>query len=72
MICPDLSSNLDQIFDGNLIEDPSLYLHIPSLCDSNLAPEGKSSFYVLMPVSELGTSKYDWTRKLLLTIVSVL
>lgn len=65
VICPDLSSNLDQIFDGNLIEDPSLYLHIPSMCDSNLAPEGKSSFYVLMPVSELGTSKYDWTPEVI-------
>jgi phytoene desaturase len=25
-----------------------------------MAPEGRSSFYVLMPVSELVTSKYEW------------
>lgn len=65
VICPDLSTNLDQIFDGSLIEDPSLYLHIPSMADPSLAPEGHSSFYVLMPVSELGTSRYDWTPEVI-------
>lgn len=65
VICPDLSTNLDQIFDGSLIEDPSLYLHIPSMADPSLAPEGHSSFYVLMPVSELGTSRYDWTPQVI-------
>lgn len=65
VICPDLSTNLDQIFDGSLIEDPSLYLHIPSMADPSLAPEGHSSFYVLMPVSELGTGRYDWTPQVI-------
>lgn len=65
VICPNLSTNLDQIFDGSLIEDPSLYLHIPSIADPSLAPEGHSSFYVLMPVSELGTSRYDWTPQVI-------
>lgn len=65
IICSNLSENLDQIFEGELIRDPSLYLHIPSLADSNLAPEGNSSFYVLMPVSELGTGKYAWTPEVI-------
>lgn len=61
LITEDLSDNMDAIFDGRLIEEPSLYLHIPSNSDQTLAPAGKSTFYVLMPVSENGTASYQWT-----------
>lgn len=65
VICEDLSTNLDQIFDGRLVEDPSLYLHIPSHSDKSLAPDGHSTFYVLIPVSELGISNYQWTEDII-------
>lgn len=60
IIAEDLSENLDRIFDGRLIEDPSVYLHIPSKADPSMAPEGHSAFYVLVPVSDLVTSEAKW------------
>jgi phytoene desaturase len=51
---------LKDIFkDKQLAEDFSLYLHMPTLTDPSLAPEGHESFYVLSPVPHLG-SGIDW------------
>lgn len=44
-----------------LADDFSLYLHMPTLTDPSLAPEGHESFYVLSPVPHLG-SDIDWTK----------
>ncbi len=63
IISEDLTDNLNSIFDGRRIKDPSIYLHIPSHSDPEMAPEGKSSFYLLMPVSEIVTSKYEWNEE---------
>lgn len=63
VICDDLDDNLESIFDGRLLKDPSMYLHIPSNMDSNMAPEGHAAFYLLMPVSEMGTAKYDYNEE---------
>jgi phytoene desaturase len=53
---------LDDIFHRQrLAEDFSLYLHMPTLTDPSLAPEGGEAFYVLSPVPHLG-SGIDWTR----------
>lgn len=41
-------------------DDFSLYLHMPTLTDPSLAPEGGESFYVLSPVPHLGSGT-DWT-----------
>ena len=60
IISSDLDDNLDRIFDGRLIDGASVYLHIPTQVDPSMAPEGKSSFYVLIPVSELGTADYQY------------
>ena len=52
---------LKDIFtNGILPEDFSLYLHVPSLTDKNLAPEGCECFYVLAPVAHMGKLKIDW------------
>jgi len=59
----DLDENLRCIFDGSPIPDPSIYLHIPSRVDPDMAPPGCSSLYVLLPVSELGVSKYAWDEE---------
>jgi phytoene desaturase len=60
-----LDDNLKAIFDGRKIEDPSLYLHIPSQVDKDMAPEGKSSFYLLLPVSELVTATYEYNQEII-------
>ena len=60
IISEDLDKNLEQIFAGELIDEPSVYLSIPSNIDSSMAPEGKSSFYLLIPVPELGVAQYEY------------
>ena len=44
-----------------LAEDFSLYLHMPTITDPSLAPEGCEAFYVLSPVPHLGAG-IDWTQ----------
>ena len=53
---------LDDIFDKKVLaQDFSLYLHMPTISDSSLAPEGCESFYALSPVPHLGAD-IDWTK----------
>ena len=53
---------LTDIFNKQeLAEDFSLYLHMPTLTDPSIAPEGCENFYVLSPVPHLG-SGVDWTK----------
>jgi phytoene desaturase len=54
---------LTDIFnDLELASDFSLYLHMPTLTDPSIAPEGHENFYVLSPVPHLG-SGVDWKKK---------
>lgn len=54
---------LEDIFNRKLLADDfSLYLHMPTLTDPSLAPEGCESFYVLAPVPNLGSGT-DWTTR---------
>lgn len=53
-------SLLSDIFNRkHLSDDFSLYLHMPTLTDPSIAPEGHENFYVLSPVPHLG-SGIDW------------
>lgn len=53
---------LNNIFnDYELASDFSLYLHMPTLTDPSIAPEGHENFYVLSPVPHLG-SGVDWKK----------
>ncbi len=53
---------LTDIFDRQtLAKDFSLYLHMPTLTDPSMAPEGCESFYVLSPVPHLGSGT-DWAK----------
>ncbi|MDZ7808564.1 MAG: phytoene desaturase [Gracilimonas sp.] len=53
---------LSDIFhDKKLSDDFSLYLHMPTITDSSMAPEGHEAFYVLSPVPHLD-SKTDWNE----------
>lgn len=46
---------------GRLADDPSLYIHHPSLTDPDMAPPGHSTFYALAPVPHLGKLDVDWS-----------
>ncbi|MBE2224725.1 MAG: phytoene desaturase [Anaerolineae bacterium] len=53
---------LSDIFNKKILaEDFSLYLHMPTITDPSLAPEGHEAFYVLSPVPHLGAD-IDWTK----------
>jgi phytoene desaturase len=53
-------SLLSDIFKRKrLPEDFSLYLHMPTLTDPSIAPDGHEAFYVLSPVPHLGAD-VDW------------
>ncbi|MDQ4044010.1 MAG: phytoene desaturase [Chloroflexota bacterium] len=53
---------LEDIFDRKVLADDfSLYLHMPTLTDPSLAPEGHEGFYVLAPVPHLGGT-VDWAK----------
>ena len=58
-----LKKNLDDIFEGNLLESPAFYLYMGSKVDPSMAPEGKDGLYILVPVSDLSTSKYEWNEE---------
>jgi phytoene desaturase len=52
---------LQDIFKNKVLsEDFSLYLHMPTITDPTMAPEGHEAFYVLSPVPHLGAD-IDWT-----------
>ena len=52
---------LEDIYDhGVLPADFSIYLHHPSVTDPGMAPEGKSTFYALVPVAHMGKLAIDW------------
>lgn len=59
----DLDQNLEQIFSGEYLEDPSIYIVAASKIDSSVAPEGKEGLYVLVPVPDLGTAQYEWNEE---------
>lgn len=59
----DLDRNLEDIFSGDVLTDPSFYVYMGSKLDPTLAPEGKEGLYILVPVSDLSTSKYEWNEE---------
>lgn len=61
----DYKKNIEEIFGGKKVTNPSFYLQNASVTDSTLAPEGKSTFYVLVPVPNLDT-EIDWDKEALI------
>jgi phytoene desaturase len=59
----DYRKNVEEIFGkGALPQDPSIYIQNASITDPTLAPEGKSTLYVLVPVPNLDTP-IDWEKE---------
>ena len=53
---------LQDIFKKKVLADDfSLYLHMPTITDPSLAPDGCETFYVLSPVPHLGAD-IDWKQ----------
>ncbi|MBX7496927.1 phytoene desaturase [Qipengyuania sp. 6B39] len=52
----------DIYYHGVLPQDFSIYLHHPSVTDPSMAPEGKSTFYALVPVAHMGKLAVDWAE----------
>lgn len=53
---------LSDIFKNKVLADDfSLYLHMPTITDPSLAPDGCETFYVLSPVPHLGAD-IDWRQ----------
>lgn len=57
-----LDKNLSDIFAGNKLEHGSFYIYMASKIDPTMAPEGTDGLYILMPVSNVATSKYAWDQ----------
>ena len=60
---PRYTGLLDDIYQhGVLPQDFSIYLHHPTVTDPSVAPEGKSTFYALIPVAHMGKLPIDWEQ----------
>jgi phytoene desaturase len=60
----DYKKNVEQIFEGKTIpEDPSFYIQNASVTDPSLAPTGKSTIYVLVPMPNLSGVAIDWENE---------
>lgn len=60
-IAKDYRKNLHEIEQAKVLpEDPSIYIHNPSIVDPSLAPAGHSSLYVLVPVPHISPNT-PWT-----------
>ncbi len=60
----DYKKNVTQIFEGKGIPDePSFYVQNATRTDPSLAPEGKSTLYFLVPVSNMLKAQVDWKKE---------
>lgn len=56
----DVRENLTQIFSRKQVpDDPSFYIHIPTVTDQSLAPPGKDIVYILIPVPNMHNSAWS-------------
>lgn len=60
---PRFAGLAEDIFDhGVLPQDMAIYLHHPTVTDPSLAPAGKSVFYAMIPVPNMGRLPVDWEQ----------
>ncbi|WP_286673005.1 phytoene desaturase family protein [Anaeromonas frigoriresistens] len=59
----DYKNNVDEIGTSKILsEDPSIYIQNSIVTDKSIAPEGKSTIYILVPVPN-NTSNIDWDKE---------
>ncbi|MBX3043959.1 MAG: phytoene desaturase [Candidatus Kapabacteria bacterium] len=62
ILSPRYKELIDDIFDNNVLPDDfSMYLHVPTRTDPDMAPEGCESIYVLIPVTNM-KANIDWKQ----------
>lgn len=60
----DLLKNLKEIFKEQVTpEEPSFYVHVPTVTDPSLAPVGKEIVYILIPVANLCNPKEKFSEQ---------
>lgn len=59
----DFDGNIEDIFQGRLPMDASMYFYRPTKLDESLAPEGSEVLYVLVPVPNLTHKDIVWDKK---------
>lgn len=62
VIAENYRANLEDILEGRLSKEPSFYLQNASVTDDTMAPAGKSTVYLLVPVPN-NRSKIDWSKE---------
>ncbi len=62
IIAEDYRANLDDIYGGSLSKEYSFYMQNASVTDDTLAPPGKATIYLLVPVPN-NFSQIDWGRE---------
>ena len=63
LFAQDLKKNVQQIFTDKIIpDDPSLYIHVPTVTDKSLAPPEKDLVYILVPVPNLDHAREDFNQ----------
>lgn len=63
----DFDGNIDDIFEGRLPEDASMYLYCPSKLDESLAPKGQEVMYILIPIPNLTHENIEWNDETIKT-----
>jgi phytoene desaturase len=58
----DYEGNFTDVFAGRVHEQPAYYVHVPSLADPSLAPDGHHVVYVLVPHAN-SDADIDWARE---------
>ena len=62
LFADDYEQNVKNVTSGGVLsDDDSIYVHNPSKLDPTLAPKGKSSLYILVPVPNLEAG-IDWEK----------
>jgi phytoene desaturase len=59
---PDYEGHFTDVFAGRVHEGPAYYLHVPSMADPSLAPEGHHVVYVLVPHAN-SDADIDWEHE---------
>jgi len=62
IIAENYRANIEDIYKGRLSQEFSFYLQNASVTDDTLAPSGKSTIYLLVPVPN-NFSKIDWRKE---------
>ncbi|GEN57498.1 phytoene desaturase [Halolactibacillus alkaliphilus] len=63
LFAEDYEENVKNVTSGGILSnDDSIYVHNPSKLDATLAPSGKSSLYILVPVPNL-EADIDWEKQ---------